>query len=96
MKNKNIDKIKIKIIGILKKYGVVKAGIFGSYAKGEDNKRSDIDLLIETPADFSLLDFVGLKLELEKAVKRKVDLVDYRTIKERLKSIILKEEVEII
>jgi len=88
--------IKKKIVKILKEKGIKKAGIFGSYARGEYNKKSDIDILIETPSNFSLLDFVGLKLELEKMLKRKVDLVDYRVIKERLRERILKEEVIVI
>ena len=88
--------IKKKIVKILKEKGIKRAGIFGSYARGEYNKKSDIDILIETPSNFSLLDFVGLKLELEKMLKRKVDLVDYRVIKERLRERILKEEVIVI
>ena len=80
----------------MKEKGIKRAGIFGSYARGEYNKKSDIDILIETPSNFSLLDFVGLKLELEKMLKRKVDLVDYRVIKERLRERILKEEVIVI
>ena len=93
---KELNKIKEKIISVLKKYSIKKAGIFGSYTRGEQKKKSDIDVLIETPEDFSLLDFVGIKLELEKTIKRKVDLVDYRVIKERLKQRILNEEIKII
>ncbi|KHO50976.1 MAG: hypothetical protein QT05_C0047G0025 [archaeon GW2011_AR13] len=42
-----LDSIKLKIARILKNYGVVRAGIFGSYARGEQKKDSDIDILIE-------------------------------------------------
>lgn len=42
-----IESIKKKIVPILKKHGVVRAGIFGSYARGEQNKNSDVDILIE-------------------------------------------------
>ena len=35
-----IEKIKLKILPILKKYGVVRAGIFGSYVRGESKKNS--------------------------------------------------------
>ena len=85
---------KIKKILIAK--GIKRAGIFGSYARNEQKKNSDIDILIETPNNFSLFDFVGLKQELEKVLKKKVDLVDYRIIKERLKERILNEERIII
>jgi hypothetical protein len=43
-----------------------------------------------------LLDFVGLKIEIEEALGRKVDLVEYCTIKQGLKDKILKEQVVIL
>ena len=53
-----IDEIKLKIRRILKKHKVAKAGIFGSYARGEAKKNSDIDILIEFNG--GLLSFVAL------------------------------------
>ena len=98
MENKDIEKIKSKIVKILKKHGIVRAGIFGSYASGENKKNSDIDILIEVDKNrkFSLLDFVGLKLELEDVLKKKVDLVEYSVIKERIRNQILNDEVKVI
>ena len=46
-KNNELEKLKQKIIRILKKNGIRKAGIFGSFARGENKKRSDIDILIK-------------------------------------------------
>ena len=57
---------------------------------------SDIDILVEISKDISLLDFVGLKLEIEEALGRKVDLVEYKTIKPLLKERILQEQVTIL
>jgi len=57
---------------------------------------SDIDILVEIEKDISLLDFVGLKLEIEEALGRKVDLVEYNTIKPLLKERILNEQVIIL
>lgn len=102
MKNKNnvneFKELKKVIVRILKKYGIKKAGIFGSYVRGENKKGSDIDILVEIPKNmkFSLLDFVGLKLELEDTLGKKVDLVEYVTIKPRIRNTILNEEVKII
>jgi predicted nucleotidyltransferase len=53
-------------------------------------------LLVEIESDISLLDFVGLKIEIEEALGRKVDLVEYCTIKPGLKDKILKEQVVIL
>ncbi len=94
----DIEDMKKNIRKILKKYGIVRAGIFGSFARGEQKKNSDIDILIEPPTDrkFSLLDLSGLKIELEEALNRKVDLVEYCVIRERIKSQILNDEVKLI
>jgi|SRR3989344_3857041 len=88
--------LKTKIVRILKKYGIKKAGLFGSYARGEQRKTSDIDILIQPTIDMSLLDFSGLKIELEESLNRKVDLVSYKYIHPYLKKEILESEVRII
>ena len=59
-------------------------------------RHGDIDILVEVGSDMSLLDFVGLKLEVEEALGRKVDLVEYSTIKPLLKERILNEQVVIL
>ena len=81
----------------MKKYGVVRAGIFGSYARGEQKKGSDIDLLIEVKGKkFSLLDLIGLESELKKKLGKRVDLLTYNGINHLLRERILNEEVRII
>jgi len=94
--NKEIEKIKKKIVPILKKNKVVRAGIFGSYARGENKKNSDVDILIKPTEKMSLFDFVGIKLEIEDRLGNKIDLVSYRAIHPKLKKQILKEEVRVI
>ncbi len=97
MRDDELNDLKKKIVPVLKRNGVVRAGIFGSYARGEATKKSDIDILIEIRAKkFSLLDLVGLELELKELLKRKVDLVEYSTIHPLLKDGILREEVPIL
>ncbi|MEA1925002.1 MAG: nucleotidyltransferase domain-containing protein, partial [Candidatus Altiarchaeota archaeon] len=77
-----IRRIKRIIAPILKREGVVKAGIFGSYARGEARKDSDIDILVKVKKTkkFSLLDLVRAERELEEHVGRKVDFVEYSTL----------------
>jgi len=97
MTKKNVERVeemKKKIIQILKKNNITRAGIFGSYARGEEKGESDVDILIEFNG--SLLDLVGLEMELKKILKIKVDLLTYRGISPYLKDRILKEEVRII
>lgn len=87
-----IQDISAKIIPTLKREGVTKTALFGSVVRGEAKKRSDVDLLVELDDDKSLLDLVGLKLDLEEKLGRKVDIVEYDAIKPTLKDIILNEQ----
>ena len=89
----DIDEIKQKALPILIKYGVKKAGLFGSYARGDMNNNSDIDILVEIDDDISLLDFVGIKLDIEESLGKKIDLIEYSAIKPIIKERILNEQI---
>jgi predicted nucleotidyltransferase len=93
---KEIKKIKKIVIPALKRSGVVRASIFGSFVKGKVKKSSDVDILIKFKAGKSLLDLARLELELEKKLRRKVELLTYESIHPLLKERILEEEVVIL
>lgn len=78
---------------LMQKYKMRVIGIFGSYVRGEQKKRSDIDILAEFEEPVSLLDLVGAELYLRKILKTKVDLIPKEDIRPELKDIILKETV---
>jgi len=82
-------------VPILKKNKVAKAAVFGSYARGEAKKRSDVDILVKTPKNMGL-EFVGMKLELEEKLGRHVDLLTYDSINPYLRKSILAHEVRIL
>ena len=84
-----------RIIPILKKYPISKAGLFGSYARNTSSNDSDLDLLVELQKDISLLEFIAIKQTLEDKLRINVDLVEYRSLKRALKDQILAEEVRI-
>lgn len=94
--SKNLAKIKPKIVKIIKSRGIKKAGIFGSYARGDQRVSSDIDILIEPTREMGFFDVVRLEDELKKRLKRKIDLLTYSSIHKLLKERIIKEEVRII
>jgi len=94
--NKEIKKIAMKIIPVLKKYGVKKAGIFGSYARGEENKKSDVDILVEFEKGRGFFDLVRLERELKLISNKKIDLITYNSLNHLLKKRILNEEVKIL
>ncbi len=60
----------------LRKFGVKKIGLFGSYARDEQNEGSDIDLVVEFREGEATLDnFLGLAEYLERLLGRRVDLI---------------------
>jgi len=96
MQQLTIDEIKQKIVPILKEAGVTRSALFGSYARGEENEKSDVDILVDYPNGKSLFDFVNTKIQLEDALGKKVDLIEYKTIKPKLKQYILSEQFQIL
>lgn len=97
----NIEDIKKKIKDITplleNKYGVSSIGVFGSYVKGEENKESDLDILVDFKEsnNLSLLDFINMENYLSNLLKIKVDLVEKSSLKPRIGKYILKEVVNI-
>lgn len=92
----NLDQIKKKALPILKKAGVTRSSIFGSYAHREQSNESDIDILVEVPKGTGLFSFINLQHKLEDALGKKVDLVTYKSIHPLLRERILKEQLPIL
>lgn len=89
------EEIKKKIISILVKYGVKKILIFGSYARNEATPKSDLDLIVEFPDWTSLLDHVGIEIELSETLNMKIDLLSRNGISPYIKDQVLKEAIVI-
>jgi len=96
-----IDKIK-KMLSehkeeLKRNYQVKDIGIFGSYVRGEQKKKSDVDILIEfeKSSELSLLDFIGLENYLTDMLGVKVDLVERGTLKPRIGKHVLEEVVTV-
>jgi predicted nucleotidyltransferase len=75
------------------KFKVKEIGIFGSFVRGEQRKRSDIDLLVEFEKPPSLFEFMDLEDYLSKLLGLKVDLVTNDALKPRIGEQILREVV---
>ena len=84
-----------EVLKIAAKYGVKNIRVFGSIARGEDDEKSDVDLLINVPDGFTLLDHAGLMLDLEELLGYKVDIASERGLKKRTEQMILCEAVPI-
>jgi hypothetical protein len=71
-----IKKLQAQAPAICSKFGVKRIGIFGSFARGEQTRKSDVDVLVDFTAGYATLkNFVGLAEYLEALFKRKVDLI---------------------
>jgi predicted nucleotidyltransferase len=77
------------------RFQVETIGIFGSYTRGEQKKKSDIDILVTftEPNNIDLIDFIELKQFLTRKLKTKVDLVEKDSLKHRIKDKILQETI---
>jgi len=75
------------------KYKVKRIGVFGSFVRGEQRKRSDIDLLVEFEETPSLFEFMDLEEYLSKILGLKVDLVTKDALKPKIGEQILREVV---
>jgi uncharacterized protein len=98
--SKELEKITEKIAenkAYLKEtYGVEEIGVFGSFARGDNNKNSDIDIAIEInheKAVVGFFEFARMQRFLEKLLERKVDLVTKRAIKPYIKDRILAQMI---
>ena len=90
---KKIEKKIRENAGLLKKYKVSRIGLFGSFAKGNASKNSDVDLLVDFSGSITLFQYVNLADSITSFLKQKVDLVTVNGIKPLIKEKIL-DEVE--
>lgn len=72
------------IIKVLQPLSPKMIGIFGSFARNENNHKSDIDILVEFPKTVNLLDIIGAEFNLSKLLKSKVDIVTKQSVSPRL------------
>jgi len=68
------------IFPILTGHGATKIAIFGSFAKGEEGKESDIDILVRFESPKSLFLPVRIEDELRVALQRPVDLITEKSV----------------
>jgi predicted nucleotidyltransferase len=76
----SVDSIRRMILPVVKKFGIDRVFLFGSYARGEATPQSDIDLVIEGGTAEGLLDFIRLKEAMSESVGKNVDIVERRAV----------------
>jgi predicted nucleotidyltransferase len=66
--------------------------LFGSVGRGDDSDGSDLDILVDAPADVSLFDLVGLELQLIDLLGVRVDLFTLDTLKKDIRPNVLRDQ----
>ncbi len=80
----NIQNTRNIILSHLKDYNPVRIGLFGSYARNEENSESDLDIMVKFKETLSLLQLIKLENELSKKLGVKVDLVTEGAIQNKI------------
>ena len=94
MKGRITDILKKHLPEIKTRFRIKNIGVFGSQIRGEANKKSDIDILVEFENGYKTFDnYMDLKFYLEELLGSNVDLVLKDALKEELKPHILSEVV---
>ncbi len=98
----SMEDLKLLLIPVIKQNGIRKVSVFGSYARGEADAESDVDLMIEGGNTKTLFAYAELISQMEKALGRKTDVVmessvyaDESRSGKRFRDHILKERVVI-
>jgi len=74
-----------------RQFHVDKIGVFGSYARGKQKKRSDVDFLVTFDEAISLFDRVDLNIYLKELMGRKVDVIPHYNLRLELREYVLKD-----
>jgi predicted nucleotidyltransferase len=80
-----------EIIEIAERHGASNIRVFGSVARGEADRNSDVDLLVDLEKGRSLFDLGGLLADLEKLLGCRVDVVTENGLRPRIKDRVLSE-----
>jgi predicted nucleotidyltransferase len=91
--NKILQEKRQEILKIAARHGAYNVRIFGSIARGEADKNSDLDVLVELEPERSLFDLGGMLMDLEHLLGCKVDVVTVKGLRKRIRERVLKEAV---
>lgn len=96
MPNISITDLNNRVLPILKRNNIRSASLFGSFARGESKENSDIDMLVEYGTGTTLFKAAKLKIELEKELGCRVDLVSPDYLHPRIKKQIARDQIRIL
>lgn len=92
-KEEIIEKINLQLPMLKSRYGVKRIGVFGSVARDEAEKKSDIDIAVEFESPTGFFEFIRLEKFLSDLLSERVDLITFKAIKPVIKDDILREMI---
>lgn len=92
-----LTKLRENLPALRAKYQIKSLAVFGSYVRGEQEERSDLDILVdfEEDAPLTLIGFVGLQNSLSDLLGVKVDLVERKGLKPRMGDRVVREALAV-
>jgi len=90
-----VSKHREQILSLAKKYGASDVRVFGSFARGTADEKSDVDFLVNLAPGRSLFDLGGLLYELQELIGRRVDVVTPAGLRPRIRDRVLREALPI-
>ena len=93
---KELQDLRARVEPTLSSYGVIRASVFGSWARGEARSDSDVDILVEFEEGCSLLDLVGLQQDLSDELGTEVDVVTFASLHPLMRDQVLQDQVPLI
>jgi len=93
---RSLEQFIVRTLRVLQAYGVPRAGLYGSWVRGEQSDSSDIDIVVERPGSFSLYDLIRLQQALSDALGIEAHVTTYGSLHPKLKAKILSEELRIL
>lgn len=96
---KNLEEAKLKLrtmrTTIREEFSIDIFGIIGSFARGDYNDKSDIDLAFRIAGKPTLFDLAGASIDLKKELLREIDLVDVENMPKIRRDFIMRDFIEI-
>jgi uncharacterized protein len=91
--NSQITQKREEIMGIASKYGIHTIRVFGSIARGDDKKESDIDLLVDVEDGMDLFDLGAFSVDVEALLHKSIDVVTENALHRKIRKTVLEEAV---
>ena len=86
-----LKKRRSSILKIAARHGVTSVAVFGSVVRGDDQRDSDVDFLVDLEPERSLMDLGGLLMDLQRLLACRVDVVTEAGLRPRIRSRVLRE-----